>query len=90
MTAASRVKGIAVSACGEWQMLLSRFYTACQAPGCGRKIVKGQRMAWNRETHEVRCTRCVGHVGFEATRYGQRRRKANQARQRDIDRKGFA
>ncbi len=82
---AKPTKRIAVSTCGEWQMLLSRFYTNCRAPGCGRKIVKGQRMAWKRETREVRCTRCVGGIGFESTRYGQRRRKANQSRQRDID-----
>jgi hypothetical protein len=66
-------------------MLLSRFYTSCF--DCGRKIVEGQRMVWNRETREVRCTRCVGDVGFESTRYGQRRRKANQGRQRDLDRR---
>jgi hypothetical protein len=61
-------------------MLLSRFYAKCGE--CQRKIVKGQRMVWNRETKETRCTRCVGHIGFEPTRYGQRRRKANQSRQR--------
>lgn len=69
---------IAVSTCGEWEMLLSRFYASCAE--CGGKVVKGQRMAWNRRTQEVRCTRCVGHLGFESTRYGRRRRKANQSR----------
>lgn len=71
----------AVSRYGTWAMIVARYPGCCRQ--CGKKTHRNERIAWNVETRETRCTACLHRSPFSLTAYGQRRTQGHRAHQRD-------
>lgn len=71
----------AVSRDGTWAMIVARY------PGsrrkCGKKTHRNERIAWNVEIRQTRCTACVEGTPFSLTAYGLRRKQGHRAYDRD-------